>query len=198
MSKLVIGMVDHNWERPEFATAGQFVQIWSYDRSKPILKLPWGSESITQVRYNPSSVNILAGTGMDRSITLYDIRGETPVQKIYMANKCSCICWNPIEPINFTVGSDDTNCYSFDMRKMDKAKVIHKDHISAVTDIDFAPTGREFVTGSFDRTIRIFDYDQGRSKEVYHGKRMQMVSSVLYTMDSHYILSGTYLLRLRL
>lgn len=97
---------------------------------------------MTQVRYNPSSVNILGGTGMDRSVTLYDIRGETPIQKIYMANKSSCICWNPIEPINFTVGSDDTNCYSFDMRKMDKAKIIHKDHISAITDIDYAPTGR--------------------------------------------------------
>lgn len=75
-----------------------------------------------------------------------------------------CLSFNPIEPINFTVGNDDSNCYSFDMRKMDKAKVIHKDHIAAVTDIDYAPTGREFVTGSFDKTIRIFNYDSGRSK----------------------------------
>jgi WD repeat and SOF domain-containing protein 1 len=50
--------------------------------------------------------------------------------------------FNPIEPINFTVGNDDSNCYSFDMRKMDKAKTIHKDHIGAVTDLDYAPTGR--------------------------------------------------------
>jgi DDB1- and CUL4-associated factor 13 len=47
---------------------------------------------------------------------------------------------------------------------MDKAKVIHKDHIGAVTDIDYSPTGREFVSGSFDRTLRIFNYDSGRSR----------------------------------
>ena len=74
---------------------------------------------------------------------------------------------------------------------MNSAKTIHKDHIEAIMDLDYSPTGREFVTGSFDRTIRIFDYNQGRSKEVYHAKRMQIINSVLYTADSHYILSGT-------
>ena len=46
--------------------------------------------------------------------------------------------------------------------------MIHKDHIKAILDIDFAPTGREFVTGSFDKTIRIFPFNGQRSREVYH------------------------------
>lgn len=50
--------------------------------------------------------------------------------------------------------------------------MIHKGHISAILDIDFAPTGREFVTGSFDKTIRIFNFKDGKSREVYHTKRM--------------------------
>lgn len=81
---------------------------------------------------------------------------------------------------------------------MDKARIIHKDHIGAITDLDYASTGREFVTGSFDRTLRIFNYDSGRSKEVYHAKRMQIVSSVQYTVDSHYILSGSEDMNIRL
>ena len=40
-------------------------------------------------------------------------------------------------------------------------------------DIDYAPTGKEFVTGSYDRTIRMFRVDEGKSRETYHGKRMQ-------------------------
>jgi WD repeat and SOF domain-containing protein 1 len=51
--------------------------------------------------------------------------------------------------------------------------MVHKDHIQAVLDVDFAPTGREFVTSSFDKTIRIFPFNDGRSREVYHTKRMQ-------------------------
>lgn len=31
------------------------------------------------------------------------------------------------------------------------------DHVSAVTCIDYAPTGLEFVTGSYDKSVRIFE-----------------------------------------
>ena len=30
---------------------------------------------------------------------------------------------------------------------MNSAKTIHKDHIEAIMDLDYSPTGREFVTG---------------------------------------------------
>ena len=93
--------------------------------------------------------------------------------------------------MNFVVGNENSKCYTFDMRKPDHAKLIHKDHVSAILDIDFAPTGREFVTSSFDKSIRIFPFDGGRSREVYHTKRMQQVNSIVYTMDNRYILSGS-------
>lgn len=142
------------------------------------------------MKYNPSEPNIICATGIDRSIILYDLRGESPIQKIYLNNKCPCLAFNPIEPMNFAVGSEDSNCYTFDMRKMDTAKTIHRDHIGAVMDLDYSPTGREFVTGSFDRTVRIFGFDQGRSREVYHAKRMQIVNSVIFSADAHYVFSG--------
>ena len=40
-------------------------------------------------------------------------------------------------------------------------------------DIDYSPTGKEFVTGSYDRTILMFRVEEGKSRDVYHGKRMQ-------------------------
>ena len=40
-------------------------------------------------------------------------------------------------------------------------------------DIDYSPTGKEFATGAYDKTVRIFPVDQGKSREVYHGQRMQ-------------------------
>ncbi len=59
------------------------------------------------------------------------------------------------------------------MRKLEQIKLIHKDHIGGVLDLDYAPTGKEFVTGSFDKTIRIFPFNEGKSREVYHTSRMQ-------------------------
>lgn len=54
-------------------------------------------------------------------------------------------------------------------------------------DIDFSPTGREFVTGSYDRSVRIFPYNGGHSREIYHTKRMQrynLVYNSVYTWSS--------------
>jgi WD repeat and SOF domain-containing protein 1 len=45
------------------------------------------------------------------------------------------------------------------MRNLSTARMIHKDHIGAIMDVDFAPTGREFVSGSYDKTVRIFAQD---------------------------------------
>ena len=57
---------------------------------------------------------------------------NTALNKTILANKSQSFCWNPREPLNFTVANDDSNCYSFDMRKLSIIKYIHKDHIGAV------------------------------------------------------------------
>jgi WD repeat and SOF domain-containing protein 1 len=47
------------------------------------------------------------------------------------------------------------------MRKMNNIMKIHKGHIGSIMDIDYSPTGKEFVTGAFDKTVRIFPIDSG-------------------------------------
>ena len=133
MSKSVLNNVDHSYSNEEvFATSGQIVQIWNYQRSIPVSTFEWGADSILKVKFNPSEVNLIASTGIDRSVVLYDLRGNTPLKKILLQNKSQTLAWNPMEPINFTVGNDDANCYSFDMRKLEIVKNIHKDHIKSM------------------------------------------------------------------
>lgn len=50
-----------------------------------------------------------------------------------------------------------SSVYSYDTRNLSMPVNIHEDHVSAVTSIDYAPTGREFVTGSYDKSVRIFE-----------------------------------------
>ncbi|KAG5460570.1 MAG: Sof1-like domain-containing protein [Olpidium bornovanus] len=62
--------------------------------------------------------------------------------------KSNAIAWNPIEAFNFTVANEDHSCYTFDMRKMRSALNVLTDHVPAVLDLAYSPTGEEFVTGS--------------------------------------------------
>jgi WD repeat and SOF domain-containing protein 1 len=65
------------------------------------------------------------------------------------------------------------------MRKMDRALNVLKDHVAAVMDVEFSPTGEELVSASYDRTIRLWSRMKGHSRDIYH------------TPDSKYILSGS-------
>jgi len=96
-----------------------------------------------------------------------------------------------MEAFNFTVANEDHNCYTFDMRKLDIARNVHKGHVAAVLGIDYSPTGQEFVTGSYDKTIRIFPTDKGHAREVYHTKRMQRIFSVAFSGNGEYVFAGS-------
>jgi WD repeat and SOF domain-containing protein 1 len=183
--------IDHSYNEKMFSTAGSVVALWNYERNTPIQTYNQCQDGYLRVKFNPVENHILLITGYDRTINLYDTRTNNPLKSVELKNKSSAACWNPQEPFNFTVGNEDSNCYTFDMRKLDKIKMIHKDHILAVLDLDYSPTGKEFVTGSFDKTVRIFDITDGKSREVYHTQRMQKVYSVLYSMDSRYVVSGS-------
>jgi WD repeat and SOF domain-containing protein 1 len=191
ISNRLVNCLDLSLNQRNFVTGGDGVELWDIKKSLPIERFSWGSDTITRVKFNPVEQHLILATSLDRGLFLHDTRSQSNLAKVNLMNKSSAICWNPQEPFNFVAGNEDGNVYTFDMRKMDTAKKIHKDHIGAILDIDFAPTGKEFVTGSFDQTIRIFGYNAGRSRQVYHLKRMQKVFSVLWTTDNKYLLSGS-------
>eukprot|EP01041_Mallomonas_annulata_P007717 gene7717-15791_t len=183
--------IDHHWIDNQFATCGDAVCVWDGTRSEPLHTYKWGADSILSVKFNPAEACLLASTGADRSVCLYDLRSSQPMRKFMLAMRSNMIAWNPREPFNFILACEDYNVYQFDMRNLEKAAMIHKDHVSAVMAVAFSPTGREFVSGGYDKTIRIFRSYEGRSREVYHTKRMQKVFSVSYSSDAKFILSGS-------
>ena len=58
-------------------------------------------------------------------------------------------------------------------------------------DVDYSPTGREFVAAGYDRSVRIYAYNGGHSHEVYTAKRMQRVFTARFTGDGSYVVSGS-------
>ena len=139
------------------------------------------------MKLNPVEKDLLLATSMDRNIFVADLRDKTKISRTQLVNKFACGAWNPQEPFNLIAGNEDGNIYGFDMRKLDKVSKLYKGHSSAVLDVAFSPTGREFVSGSFDRTLRIFEVGRGVSRDTYHAKRMQKVWAVGWRGDDQVI-----------
>ncbi|KAJ9584143.1 hypothetical protein L9F63_021508 [Diploptera punctata] len=169
ISRTVLMSISHHQTKPMFATCGEICQLWEEDRNEPIRTFQWGVDSLHEASFNPIESHLLATCASDRSIILYDTRDRTHY-----------------------------NLYTFDTRKLKEPLCVHMDHISAVTAVDYSPTGREFVSGSYDKSIRIFESGKHHSREVYHTKRMQRLACVMWSMDNKYVLCGSDEMNIRI
>ena len=191
--------VDSSWLSASggaFVSAGAegVVQLWDPLRPAAVRTWSWGTDSVFKARWNPAEPTLLASTGRDRSATLYDARAKTPLRRCVMKAPCRGLAWNPRDPTHFVVGSEDTMCYTFDVRNLAQPKMIHEGHVGAVNDVAFSPNGLEFAAASADRTTRIFasrGNGSGRSRDVYHALRMQAVACVRFTADATFLLTAS-------
>lgn len=183
--------VDAHWDGDLFATAGTELQVWDVARAKPTNSFTWGSGSFTKARFNPVERSVLLSLSSDRGIMLHDLRAGSALRKVTMQTRANACAWNPMEAFNFVLASEDHNLYSFDMRRPERALMVHEDHVAPVLDVDFSPTGAEFASGSYDRSVRIWGSQEGRSRECYHTRRMQRIFCVRVSADAKFVLTGS-------
>ncbi|OQR79862.1 DDB1- and CUL4-associated factor 13-like [Tropilaelaps mercedesae] len=198
LSKHGIMGLTHHYKSTTFATAGETVSLWEEGRNEPLRSFNWGIDTVYSVYFSPIEYDLLASLSSDRSIVLYDIREASPLRKVVLEMRCNALAFNPMQAMHFTVANENYNLYTFDMRSLNKALQSHTDHVGAVLSVDYSPTGTEFVSGSYDKTVRIYPISSMRSREVYHTKRMQRVTSVMYSLDAKYILSASDEMNIRL
>ncbi|XP_018319306.1 DDB1- and CUL4-associated factor 13 [Agrilus planipennis] len=197
-NKTVLTSITHHYKQSIFATCGEICQLWEDTRNESIKKFKWGVSSLHDVKFNPIETHVLSACCSDSSIILYDIRDVGPVHKVVMKMKTNSVAWNPLEAFVFTAANEDYNLYSFDTRNLRRPINVHMDHVSAVIDLDYSPTGKEFVSGSYDKTIRIFETSKGHSRDVYHTKRMQRLTCIKWSLDNKYILSSSDEMNIRI
>ena len=188
--------LSHHRSQPSFAVSSNQISIYDLSRpsSTPTQTLSWPSsvDTFTSVSFNPLETSLLATTSMDRSLTIFDLRTSSPAfPRTILTFAGNSLSWNPMEAFNLALASEDHNIYIFDCRNMSRALNILKDHVAAVMDVSFSPTGEELVSASYDRSIRIWNRSKGHSRDVYTTKRMQRVFAATFSSDNNYVLSGS-------
>ncbi|SCM01894.1 protein SOF1, putative [Plasmodium chabaudi chabaudi] len=189
--KSVPNSIDKHFSEPLIISGSQTLDVWDYYRNNAIASFDYNSEYIYYVKFNYSQRNLVGLTLSDNSIGLVDIKSKTPIQKLFLKYRSNSLSWNNMNPKQFIVANEDSNLYTFDIRYLKTAYLVHKGFVNAVLDVDYSPIGNKFVACSYDKTIRLFNSDEPQSYDVYHTKRMQHVLCCKYTLDSKYILSGS-------
>jgi len=187
--------ITHHHTEPAFAVASSVISLYDLSRpaSTPTQTLSWPTsiDTITALALNQSETSLLASAATDRSLVLYDLRTSSPLHRSTLTLASNALAWNPMEPFNLACANEDHNIYLFDTRNLSRALNVLKDHVAAVMDVEFSPTGEELVSASYDRSVRLWKRNEGHSRDIYHTKRMQRVFSCRWTPDNKYILSGS-------
>jgi DDB1- and CUL4-associated factor 13 len=176
--------ISHHRTEPVFAASSSVISLYDVSRPSSVpmqtIKWPTTTDTITTVAFNQTETSILASAATDRSLVMYDLRTSSPLHRSVLGLATNSIAWNPMEAFNFAAANEDHNVYIFDMRKLNRALNVLKDHVAAVMDVEWSPTGEELVSASYDRTVRIWKKGEGHSRDIYHTKRMQrQVQSVI-------------------
>jgi WD repeat and SOF domain-containing protein 1 len=187
--------VAHHRNLPNFAAASDKVSIYDISRASgaPVQTMNWPTaiDTINALAWNQVETSIIATAATDRAIILYDLRTGSPLHRTVLHLSSNCIAWNPMEAFNFAVANEDHNVYAFDMRNMKRALNVYKGHVAAVMSVEYSPTGEELVSGSYDRSVRLWERQKGHARDIYHTKRMQRVFSVSWSADNNYVVSGS-------
>ena len=92
----------------------------------------------------------------------YNVNADvTSVNIVVMWSPCLsglCLHFRVFKIVLFMCCLPTFSSYTFDTRKLKQPLQVHMDHVSAVTAIDYAPTGKEFVSGGYDKSVRIFEH----------------------------------------
>ncbi|GAW79271.1 ribosomal processing protein [Plasmodium gonderi] len=189
--KSVPNSIDKHFSEPLIISGSQNLDVWDYYRNNAIASFDYNSEYIYYVKFNYSQRNLVGLTLSDNSIGLADIRTKTPIKKLFLKYRSNSLSWNNMNPKQFIVANEDSNLYTFDIRYLKTAYLVHKGFVNAVLDVDFSPIGNKFVACSYDKTIRLFNSDESTSYDVYHTKRMQHVLCCKFSLDDKYVLTGS-------
>lgn len=164
------------------------VEVFDMDRRSSIQQID--VEHPLCVSSSASLPHIL-GVGEQRGLSLVDTRIGRSVHSVDLGSKTNAVAFNPRNGYTFVSGNEDFCLYLHDIRHLDAPSGTYRGHANAVVSVDFNPLGTEVVSGSFDKTIRIFDTEERKSRDVYYNKRMQNVYGVRYSHDAQFVVSGS-------
>ncbi|KXS94834.1 hypothetical protein AC578_3669 [Pseudocercospora eumusae] len=185
----------HRQESSFAVAASSEIHVYDYSRGpqEPLkLSLTGSVDTISALAFNQSETSILASCSNDHFLRFWDLRTQQATTGARLTLAGNTVSWNPVEPMNIAVGSEDHDIHIFDMRNLKRSLNTLKDHVAAVMCVDWSPTGQELVSASYDRTVRLWNaWKSGRSRDPYHTKRMQRVFSCVWTGDNTYVLSGS-------
>ncbi|KAI5188981.1 DDB1- and CUL4-associated factor 13 [Nematocida minor] len=180
-----------------YASTVDGIEIFDKERIKSIAS--YKGERQAKRIYISSDAKWILYTVEGNKIVGYDSRTGKSELEIVSKSEINAMSIDPSAPSMVAAGTNSGEIYIYNTYYTgDNSSYITppcrtlRGHASPVSDIQHSANGTRIVTGSVDRSVRIFSNDTSHRQEaLYHNKRMQAINAICCTSDNAYILSGS-------
>uniref|UniRef100_A0A1B6F6H1 Uncharacterized protein n=1 Tax=Cuerna arida TaxID=1464854 RepID=A0A1B6F6H1_9HEMI len=168
--------------------------IWDTWTGNKVQVIPLRSSWVMSVAFAQSG-NYVACGGMDNMCTVYDVnnRDSTGAAKIvrellgYEGFLSSC---RFLDDKTILTGSGDMKICIWDLEAGKKTTDIDQAHAGDVVSMSLSPDKNTFVTGSVDRTCKLWDLRDNTCKQIFFGHQAD-VNSVCYHPNGFAFATGS-------
>ncbi len=173
------------------------LRLWSLADARVLSEIPAQSETLfTSADLSPEGSLAAAACAASGTVQVWDLGTG---QEIHGAGNTawlqfddqSKILWAarfaPAGDQLLTIGGNDAQLWDLETRK----QIVRFSPHGAVASADISPEGRLLVTGSWDRSAKIWDVATGRTVRKLDGLHKGYVNSVEFSSDGTLILTGS-------
>ncbi|MFP6669567.1 MAG: WD40 repeat domain-containing protein, partial [Pirellulales bacterium] len=176
------------------ATAGDdnTVRLWNYDTGEQ-LQLLWGSTvPVTALAFQPDGKHLAAG-GADGKVTIWNLQAAESKQIVAETVPANVAVISPDGKLLATDGIDNDRAV-IQVRDLATGNLLHSlmGHEAAVVSLAFSVDNTKIVSGSDDKTARVWNLADAETPEVarFTGHTMA-VTAVTFNTDGSQVLSGS-------
>jgi hypothetical protein len=166
------------------------VKLWEVATGREILTFVGHAGSVYTVAFAPDGRTALSGSNHSE-IKLWDV-STGQVIRSFNAFGVFALAFGPDGRNALYAGSPDSWAAVLDVADGDVIRRVGKGaHSGSVNTVAFAPDGRTALTGSDDRTLKLWDLSSGREIRTFSG-HSNSVRSVAFAPDGRTALSGSF------
>ena len=168
------------------------IRFWDVASGREYKRLNGHTGTVRSLTFSPDG-RLLASGSWDKTIKLWDVTSGTEIRTFSgHADGINAVVFSPDGKYLLSAGTRDKTVRYWEVETGREIAIL-RGHTKEVTSVAFSPDGRTAVSGSWDRTVKVWDlvgFTELKSLPASSGEESS-IFSVAFSRDGRYLLAGS-------